>query len=79
MDAVGGVAVPVVEVDAAGREEVFERRVRVADLGADHALRALLRVWCLVLDRVPGLGATVFDHARLLEAILEGEAAAPAR
>jgi hypothetical protein len=29
VDAVGGVAVPVVEVDAAGRE-VVERRVRVA-------------------------------------------------
>jgi hypothetical protein len=30
VDAVGGVAVPVVEVEAAGREEVVERRVRVA-------------------------------------------------
>ena len=33
-----------------------------------------LRVWYLVLDRVPGLGATVFDHARLLEAVLDGDA-----
>jgi DNA-binding GntR family transcriptional regulator len=33
-----------------------------------------LRVWYVVLDRVPGLGATVFDHARLLEAILERDA-----
>ena len=29
-----------------------------------------LRVWYLVLDRVPGLGAAVVDQARLLEAIL---------
>jgi DNA-binding GntR family transcriptional regulator len=34
-----------------------------------------LRVWYLVLDRVPALGATVFDHARLLEAILERDPA----
>jgi DNA-binding GntR family transcriptional regulator len=34
-----------------------------------------LRVWYVVLDRVPGLGAAVFDHARLLEAILAGDAA----
>jgi DNA-binding GntR family transcriptional regulator len=33
-----------------------------------------LRVWYVVLDRVPGLGATVFDHARLLEAILARDA-----
>jgi DNA-binding GntR family transcriptional regulator len=33
-----------------------------------------LRVWYVVLDRVPGLGAAVFDHARLLEAMLDGDA-----
>jgi DNA-binding GntR family transcriptional regulator len=33
-----------------------------------------LRVWYVVLDRVPGLGAAVLDHARLLEAILAGDA-----
>ena len=33
-----------------------------------------LRVWYVVLDRVPGLGTTVFDHARLLEAVLDGDA-----
>jgi DNA-binding GntR family transcriptional regulator len=33
-----------------------------------------LRVWYVVLDRVPGLGAAVFDHARLLEAMLGGDA-----
>jgi DNA-binding GntR family transcriptional regulator len=30
-----------------------------------------LRVWYVVLDRVPGLGAAVFDQAHLLEAILD--------
>jgi DNA-binding GntR family transcriptional regulator len=33
-----------------------------------------LRVWYVVLDRVPGLGAAVFDHARFLEALLAGDA-----
>ena len=33
-----------------------------------------LRVWYVVLDRVPGLGAAVFDQANLLEAILERDA-----
>ena len=32
-----------------------------------------LRVWYVVLDRVPGLGAAVFDHTKLLEAILGGD------
>jgi DNA-binding GntR family transcriptional regulator len=30
-----------------------------------------LRIWYLVLDRVPGLGHTVHDQVRLLEALLE--------
>ena len=34
-----------------------------------------LRVWYVVLDRVPGLGSAVFDHAKLLEAILDHDAA----
>ena len=34
-----------------------------------------LRIWYVVLDRVPGLGAAVFDHARFLEALLDGDAA----
>jgi DNA-binding GntR family transcriptional regulator len=33
-----------------------------------------LRVWYVVLDRVPGLGAAVLDHGRLVEAILAGDA-----
>jgi DNA-binding GntR family transcriptional regulator len=32
-----------------------------------------LRVWYVVLDRVPSLGAAVLDHARLIEAILDGD------
>jgi DNA-binding GntR family transcriptional regulator len=33
-----------------------------------------LRVWYVVLDRVPGLGTAVLDHSRLLEAMLDGDA-----
>jgi DNA-binding GntR family transcriptional regulator len=33
-----------------------------------------LRVWYVVLDRVPGLGTAVLDHAHLIEAILTGDA-----
>jgi DNA-binding GntR family transcriptional regulator len=32
-----------------------------------------LRVWYVVLDRVPGLSAAVLDHATLLEAVLDGD------
>jgi DNA-binding GntR family transcriptional regulator len=34
-----------------------------------------LRVWYLVLDRVPGLAAAVVDQARLLEAVLDRDPA----
>jgi DNA-binding GntR family transcriptional regulator len=34
-----------------------------------------LRVWYVVLDRVPGLGSAVFDHAKLLEAMLDHDPA----
>jgi DNA-binding GntR family transcriptional regulator len=34
-----------------------------------------LRVWYVVIDRVPALGSAVLDHERLLEAILDGDAA----
>jgi DNA-binding GntR family transcriptional regulator len=30
-----------------------------------------LRIWHVVIDRVPGLGGAVFDQARLLEALLD--------
>ena len=33
-----------------------------------------LRIWYVVLDRVPGLGAAVFDQARLLDAVLARDA-----
>jgi DNA-binding GntR family transcriptional regulator len=33
-----------------------------------------LRVWYVVLDRVPGLSTAVLDHASLLEAVLDGDA-----
>jgi DNA-binding GntR family transcriptional regulator len=33
-----------------------------------------LRIWYVVLDRVPALGSSVLDHARMLEAILDGDA-----
>jgi DNA-binding GntR family transcriptional regulator len=32
-----------------------------------------LRVWYVVLDRVPGLSTAVLDHAGLLEAVLAGD------
>ena len=38
-----------------------------------------LRIWYLVLDRVPGLGHAVHDQAQLLEALLDRDAAARAR
>jgi DNA-binding GntR family transcriptional regulator len=34
-----------------------------------------LRIWYLVLDRVPGLGHSVHDQAHLLEALLERDGA----
>jgi DNA-binding GntR family transcriptional regulator len=34
-----------------------------------------LRIWYLVLDRLPGLGHAVHDQARLVEALLAGDAA----
>jgi DNA-binding GntR family transcriptional regulator len=34
-----------------------------------------LRIWYLVLDRVPGLGHTVHDQVHLIEALLERDAA----
>jgi DNA-binding GntR family transcriptional regulator len=33
-----------------------------------------LRIWYVVLDRVPALGSAVLDHAELLGAILDGDA-----
>ena len=36
----------------------------------EHQFALSLRIWYLVLDRVPGLGGAVHDQAQLLEAIL---------
>jgi DNA-binding GntR family transcriptional regulator len=41
----------------------------------DRFFALSLRIWHLVLDRVPGLGTAVFDHARFLEALLARDAA----
>ena len=38
-----------------------------------------LRIWYLVLDRLPGLGHAVHDQAHLLEALLDGRRPARAR
>ena len=35
-----------------------------------------LRIWYLVLDRVPGLGHSVHDQTQLLQALLDGDGAA---
>jgi DNA-binding GntR family transcriptional regulator len=40
----------------------------------DRYFALSLRIWYVVLDRVPGLGAAVFDHASLLQAILDRDA-----
>jgi DNA-binding GntR family transcriptional regulator len=45
----------------------------IATLERYYALS--LRVWYVVLDRVPALSGAVVDHARLLEAILGGDGA----
>ena len=37
------------------------------------------RIWCLFIDRLPGLAGHVGEHRRLLEAIVEGEADEAAR
>lgn len=33
------------------------------------------RIWCLVLDKVPSVGAHITEHVRLLESIADGDAA----
>lgn len=37
------------------------------------------RIWCLFLDRLPGLAGHVGEHVALLEAIVDGDAEAAAR
>jgi DNA-binding GntR family transcriptional regulator len=69
------------DADALMRLDEEIHRVAWEGAGNPYLLETLeryfalsLRVWYVVLDRVPGLGAAVFDHARLLEAMLAGDA-----
>jgi DNA-binding GntR family transcriptional regulator len=69
------------DADALMRLDEEIHRVAWEGAGNPYLLETLeryfalsLRVWYVVLDRVPGLGSAVFDHARLLEAMLAGDA-----
>jgi DNA-binding GntR family transcriptional regulator len=42
----------------------------------EHYFALSLRVWYLVLDRVPGLGGAVHDQTKVLDAILAGDRSA---
>ena len=69
------------DADALMRLDESIHRVAWEGSGNPYLLETLeryfalsLRVWYVVLDRVPGLGAAVLDHSRLLEAMLDGDA-----
>ena len=51
---------------AAGNDHLEETLVRLDNLAT--------RIWCLVLDRVPGVSGHVQEHVQLLEAIAAGRA-----
>lgn len=51
---------------AAGNDHLEETLVRLDNLAT--------RIWCLVLDRVPGVSGHVHEHVELLEAIAAGRA-----
>lgn len=57
--------------EAAGNHHLQASLVRLDNLAT--------RIWCLVLDRLPDVGAHVAEHASLLGSILEGDAEAAAR
>ena len=70
------------DADALMRLDEEIHRVAWEGAGNPYLLETLeryfalsLRVWYVVLDRVPGLGTAVFDHSKLLEAMLAGDAA----
>jgi DNA-binding GntR family transcriptional regulator len=70
-----------VDADALMRLDEEIHRVAWEGAGNPYLLETLeryfalsLRVWYVVLDRVPGLGTAVFDHSKLLEAMLAGDA-----
>jgi DNA-binding GntR family transcriptional regulator len=69
------------DADALMRLDEEIHRVAWEGAGNPYLLETLeryfalsLRVWYVVLDRVPALGVAVFDHAKLLEAMLAGDA-----
>jgi DNA-binding GntR family transcriptional regulator len=71
------------DADALMRLDEEIHRIAWEGAGNPYLLQTLeryfalsLRIWYAVLDRVPGLGGAVFDHAKLLEAMLAGDAAA---
>jgi DNA-binding GntR family transcriptional regulator len=70
-----------VDADALMRLDEEIHRVAWEGAGNPYLLETLeryfalsLRVWYVVLDRVPALGTAVFDHSKLLEAMLAGDA-----
>ena len=50
------------------------RRQSVSARDARPLLHPSLRIWYLVLDRLPGLGHAVHDQTHLVEALLAGDA-----
>ena len=56
---------------AAGNAYLEESLVRLDNLAT--------RIWCLVLDRLPGVGEHIREHVDLLDAIAAGEADRAAR
>ena len=79
------------EVGVTDRRELIQRDVEVHRAiyrasGNPHLEDILVRednlatrIWCLFIDRLPGLAGHVGEHRRLLEAIVEGEADEAAR
>jgi DNA-binding GntR family transcriptional regulator len=55
---------------AAGNHHLEESLVRLDNLAT--------RIWCLVLDRLPGITGHISEHVALLRAILDGDAEAAA-
>ncbi len=51
---------------AAGNDLLEETLVRLDNLAT--------RMWCVVIDRLPSIHGHIVEHARLIEAILDGEA-----
>lgn len=63
------------------RHDIDVHRMIYASTGNPHLEETLVRldnlatrIWCLVLDRLPAIGAHVHEHVDLLRAIAEGDA-----